>query len=527
MTQSQTKNFAVIFILFLFFLAFGCSQQAPAQGNVWYKVFLSNGKPTTFPANPATKFMDIDSVNKDIYIKEGNTWVLKPNFLMGEPGSPGKDGITPMFQTGNTITGAPGSAASLTVRPVAPSIYAIDANVPQGMPGQNGSGGGIPGFLSPDNFGAKHTAQFISSADLPQYSSVGATTSDTYDWASWAMCMAQCDMKAIVAYGVYYWNRSLIKPANAKCKIIGNNAKAISTNNGTWSMLTTVMPADFSAAEARCGAGANFVIEDFRMEGVQSQIAFQPFATSDNYLRNVTTAGFGTGLLLQFCLGGIYDNITCLNGANGLLLKWGGYPGDTPISSRYPTCNGSKIRNYHAVNITNIGIANYGAYDVVLDIKAIEGSSGGTINRAIDIDDMGNTGCKNFFITSGDFEGITIANGAGNAYLHLKTVVGDSRTSIRGTLMHTAGKFIWAEGANDPLIIVDRVNWIVTQQCLVSQGYTWQFDYCSAFPFPNAINGRFSPEGVMVTACNPVNGQPTYNAQGCGANHYNYLTGGK
>lgn len=442
----------------------------------------------------------------------------------------GANGLPAIMEIGQVTTLPPGSQATAGVKFIGGNTYTLDLGLVTGNTGSGGGGAAIfPGLLSPDAAGAKHTAQFVSSADLSKFPGTGVTTSDTYDWAAWQLCINQGDMKCIVAAGVYYWNRPLIKPDLYRCKIMGNNGKAITSNGNPFIMLTTNMPADFSAAEARCGAGANFVIEDFRFEGVLGQTAFQPYATSDNYLRNVTTAGFTTGLNLHFCLGGIYDNITCLNGTNGMLLNWGGYPNATPFP-RFPTSNGSKVRNFHAVGITNIGIANYGAYDVEMDIKAIEGGTG-TINRAIDIDDIGNTGCKNFFITSGDFEGITIAPGAGNAYLHLKTVVGGSKTSIRGTLMHTAGIFIWADGQNAPTIIVDRVNYILSGQnggkSLVNFGYTWQFDYCDQYPFPSVITSQFSSEGQLVTPCNPVNGQPTYNAQGCGSNHYNYTTQGK
>ncbi len=501
--------------------------KAGAQ-NTWLRVEQGAGTPAFNPNSPAPKqgyvFKDTISGNWSIWIS-GTSW--KPTNLFS--------GATPVFVTGSVTTLAPNTPASGAVRSLGDNKYAIDLGVPAGIQGLkgdkgdsgSGSGGGVPGFLSPDDFKAKHSTQLISSSDVAFFSSVGATTSDTYDWAAWQMCLNICDKKAIVAYSYYYWSRPEIKPSLFQCVIIGNNARAISTGNWTGTMLTTAMPTSFSDAEARNGAGANFVISNFRFEGTLNQIAFQPYATSDNVLTNVSTAGFKTGILLQFCLGGIYDNITCLNGTNGLLLSYGGYPNDTPIDSRFPTCNGSKIRNYHAVNITNIGIANYGAYDVEMNIKAIEGSAGGTINRAIDIDDMGNTGTKNFTITSGDFEGITIATGTGNAYLHLKTVVGDSRTVISCTNMHTSGIYIWADGQNNPCIILDRVNWIITSPCLVNFGYTWQFNYCSAFPFPSAIAGQFSSAGTLVTACNPVNGQPTYNAQGCGANHFNYTTQGK
>lgn len=119
----------------------------------------------------------------------------------------------------------------------------------KGDDGTNGTGGAKAGELSPDNFGAKHTSQTIAASDTSYYSSVGAKTSDTYDWAAWQMCMNDCDGKEIKKYGKYYWNRSVIKPPLAKCVITGGYTVIATTNNNTFSMLTTVMPADFAAAE--------------------------------------------------------------------------------------------------------------------------------------------------------------------------------------------------------------------------------------------------------------------------------------
>ncbi len=520
-------------LLFVVFLSLLFAHKSSGQ-DTWLRVEQGSGIPANNPTNPAPKtgYVKKDSLTGQWYQwTSGVTW--KPTNIFN--GLNGKDGSTPVFVTGGVTTLTPNTPATGAVRSLGNNTYAIDLGVPagiQGVPGQNGTGGGVPGLLSPDDFKAKHTAQLISQSDLAFFASVGATTSDMYDWAAWQMCMNQCDMKTIVIYGTYYWNRSVIKPDLARCKITGN-AKVVTTNNNSFAMLTTSLPSDFSAAEARCGAGANFVIDNLRLEGTLNQIGFRPYATSNNILTNVSTAGLGTGIWLQFCLAGIYDNITCLNGTNGFINGWGGYTGDTPISSRFPTSNGSKIRNFHAVSITNIGIANYGGYDVEINIDAIEGN--GTIARPIELNDMGNTALKNFVITDGgDFEGVSIANGTGNAYIHIETVVGNVKVKIFGTNMQTAGKFIWAKGANSPCIILENVNNIFSatggSTSLYSDGYTWQFNYCAAYPFPAAITPQFSTAegGKAVTPCKPdVNGQPPYNAQGCGSDHYNYLTQGK
>lgn len=479
MTQAQTKNYCIVFILFLFTLAFGCSQTSHAQDNMWWRSGYSNGTPTGNPTtNPVFNYTKIDTTNKMGYIwdKVLKAWKRNDGIMIK-----GADGNTPLFQTGNTVTTAPGTSAQLMLRPVSSGVYAVDANIPRGADG-TGGGGTTRGMLFPAPCNCQTGAD-----DNTLQSALNSAGGNT-----------------IVLSGTYYITKGLKRNRLTNTFIMGNGATIITLNNNAFS----VIGADQAPDENTAIQMQNYSLEitNLNITCQSNQIGIEPEPSSNNYFQKVIVGGGQTGFKLEFNLKAYLLGCLSVGAQNGFWVGWGGFPTASINNSQ---SNGTILETCHTHSVSNYGFDISNSYHVVMRNCLSEGN--GTIKRAVNVEVANSTTTKDFDLHGFHFEQV---GGATDAIVYLN--LGNNCTAeITNVMPHYSGLVVWAKSFGTGLVIVNRCGYAVGRngKMFKSENVTWSFNYNSII-YPYAYNVW---DGTAPNYC------PTVTGSSCGTNAFNFI----
>lgn len=446
MTLNQHKDpkFLILawLIFFLCLALFTSKIHAQNPKNEKYTIFLSNGKPTTIPNNPVNKFMAFDTTEtKGLYIKEGNVWVLKPNFLMG---APGKDGITPTFQTGNTVTGAPGTSASLTIRPVSPSVYAVDAQIPKGADGTSGTGSG--NSVTPEQFGACGCNSGTIDADAIQ---AALNTGKK----------VECD-----GAKTYYLGKFLKRNKYKSGFIEMNKCTWIVTTSQAGDVVGCDQPTDNN--DAVIMQNYNFTIQNGTIScNNQNQNAISVRASSNDIYFNIIAVNAKWGFRAEFGLQSNIEECTVLNSKNGFYIGIGSYPGATINSAQ---SNYSRLIQCHTHTVTDTALFVDNTYGVVVDQFIVEGN--GRIKKPIVFFSPNSTTTKNFTISNVHFE----QTGGGDTLFTINS--NDATVQISNVITHYPIFLISAKSTSgNGNIIFERCGYAATTSANFAQWLMYNY----------------------------------------------------
>lgn len=445
------------------------------------RFFPSNGPPTgPVPATYRMPDVVIDVLKHEVYQHAGSTWVKRDNFFGVAKGitstSIDGSGNLIIFYTDGTSSnvgkvvgpkGDPGSQGSQG--PQGPKGD-TGPQGPQGIPGSGGSG--INGFISPDTYGARHSNQTISSTDLPQYSSVGATISDTYDWACIQMALNNSNGKIVILSGQYYVNRGL-KRGKMFTTIIDGNWVVLTTNNNTFDVFGADQPANPN--EAVQMVSHRLEMRHGLISCQSNQNAVVPRPTSNSVFENILIAGGSWGFRLEFCLQARLIECTVLGATNGCYIGIGSFPGADGNNSQ---SNYTWLQQFHTHTVSQTAIKVHSSYGVRLDDTIIEGNN--TIQTGIDYDASGSTTTKNLEINTVHFE----QTGGGNTLIKINSR--DATIRITDVITHYPILLVDATSSTgNGNIIFSYCNYAAPtsdNKYFKSTNTTWVFMYNNMFP---------------------------------------------
>lgn len=451
------------------------------------RFYTRKGLPAVTPTGYRAPDVVIDTDTSKVYQLSGTTWMERPNFFgLSSKGisstSIDASGDLIIFYTdGSSVNvgkvvgpkgdqGLQGSNGAQGPKGDKGDTGATGPQGPQGIPGSGG--GGINGFISPDTYGARHSNQTISSGDLSQYSSVGATTSDTYDWASIQMALSNSNGKMVILSGQYYVNR-MLKRSKTWTTIIDGNWIVSTTNNNAFDVFGADQPANPNEAVQ---------MVNYRLEMRHGLISCQsnqngvvPRPTSNSLFENILVVGAAWGFRLEFCLQARLVECTVLSSANGCYIGIGSFPGADLNNSQ---SNYTWLQQFHTHTVSQTAIKIQSVYGIRLDDVVIEGN--GTIQTGIDYDASSSTTTKNLEINTVHFE----QTGGGNTLIKISSR--DATVRINDVITHYPILLVDASSTTGTgNIIFSYCNYAANTtdgKYFKSNNTTWVFMYNNMFP---------------------------------------------
>lgn len=354
-------------------------------------------------------------------------------------------------------------------------------NGPKGDKGDagTGGGGGVPGLISPDNFGARHNTNTISTADLPQYASIGAKTTDTYDWAALQMAMNASANKIIYMYGTYFNSRGIDYKANPSFGLLSQNCYWQTTNNNSLDMLYRSDDISTRAkVEALAGTLAGS-IKGVNMIVGSNQNGINATCLSNLVIEQCNTQGGKTGFIINFCMKARVLNCQAQNSINGF-YSGTALPGDVE-----PTSNYILFENCETHTVSNIAFNIDEPYGARLDGIIVEGN--GACNYGVVFNGKLKNTNKLFYFSRLHFEQ---TGGCNNAIMQMN--LRDQTAIIDGFMTHYKGLFVEGNAdAGQASIVFTHCNCYlgdntlgdVNHKYFASNGCSWLFDSNRAFNF--------------------------------------------
>lgn len=431
--------------------------------------------------------------------------VVGSDGIDGLPGLDGKDG-DPGINGVNGINGIDGVSISSIIRTSGTGLagsldtYTITYSnsttstftVQNGNNGANGSSGSGTSvgqeiaFVYPEAHGATGTNRtFQQDGKTQSYidsvcPGIGATITDSRDWAGIQWCLTNANLRTIKLHGNYYTgSKDLLRPKYASTYISGPciiNIGAGATQGIGVSPATSL--ADGNVME-------NFTVTaedvDIYISGSQTGFRFGPCFMA----RLIKCSSFGgnTGFLSEFQLQGIMDQCRTQNAQYGFRFLYSGIPGGGQSTSE---SNGWILNNCRTHTVSIVAVDINDSYHIVLNNFVQEGN--GSITNGVRLVAAGSTDWD--FTINGYHQEQSNTGAVFDINVYQSTVV------INNPISHYSGLLINATSTTGiGLIKLSNCSYIkgnASGKYFTGNNISWYFDLCNAVPTPTEVTNRFT-----------------------------------
>lgn len=262
---------------------------------------------------------NVNSQTFEGYLQADSITMVKLKGETGKSGTNGKDGVSPKITIGNTTTLLPGFPASV-IQSGTPTDIILNFGIPQGQPGQNGSGGVVQGIRVVTNQAELKTALLDAAAGKVYFIQLANT-------------IALIDSMPLPTQSVF------------NLEIYGAGVKDSSTN-GLTALFYRNMP---NLTEANKYTGFKPIFNNVAFKGKNRKgCAIGISSTYQATVVNCSFTGFNQALRFKFCLQPYIVNNTFKDCWTSIDLDFDKFPnnsgGNSTSQSNHPYIVNNKFR---------------------------------------------------------------------------------------------------------------------------------------------------------------------------------------